>query len=543
MFAAAVRASVSSFIFSCCIAVQTQAQIHLEKPGPGLDKGVLVHLEKQTKGGKPDAMGKAIGAGDFSVVCRFALPAGLPAPTAPIGILSGFDQATSHDAKAGWQLLLAPDSSLSFTAQTKEGGASVKIETLKDAVSAGRSHDVVVSVHRDARQPLSGIWVDGIELASGTFPPMDLRDSLPGSGWNESGWINSLVVYDRALTRPEIVELTLQSTGAASHLPKPAHPALPANGPTFVPQEGETIVLLGGTDAVSLAESGQLEASLLMAFPQTRFHFRNLAWEGDTVFRQDRPMNYGSLEQQLRRVNAGSVFMMFGRQECLDAAQATTEAKNLSEFRQAFEELLTTVGKVTPNIVLIVPPPFEAKDPPLPDLSQPNHEMKLHQKVIREIGATHGLAVAESSREDIAKLPSATTDGVQFSSAGLRMMADVIAGSLKLPDAVLKKGNDNQRSLTPGDVDRIFDQLQQSARQRAPLCLQLEAKNRLWHDYWRPSNWAFLYGDRTNQPSSRDPVNSQIRLFPSEQETILPMIKAAEEKIYRSVEEMQKRLP
>ena len=31
----------------------------------------------------------------------------------------------------------------------------------------------------------------------------------------------------------------------------------------------------------------------------------------------------------------------------------------------------------------------------------------------------------------------------------------------------------------------------------------LIAKNRLWFDYWRPQNWAFLAGDRTAQPSSR----------------------------------------
>lgn len=35
-----------------------------------------------------------------------------------------------------------------------------------------------------------------------------------------------------------------------------------------------------------------------------------------------------------------------------------------------------------------------------------------------------------------------------------------------------------------------------------------QAKEQLWHRYWRPSNWAFLYGDRTTQPSSRDHLNS-----------------------------------
>ncbi len=38
-------------------------------------------------------------------------------------------------------------------------------------------------------------------------------------------------------------------------------------------------------------------------------------------------------------------------------------------------------------------------------------------------------------------------------------------------------------------------------------------------------------------------MNSQIRFFPAEQEKYLPLIKEAEEKIYRTVEETGKKLP
>lgn len=541
MFAAPTRASLFIFLVSLCSAALTQAQIHEEKPAPGLDKGVLMHLEKSSNHNKIDAAGKTIGAGDFSVVCRLALPAEIPALPAAVGILTGSDEVASHDRKTGWKLFVGPDHSLSLFAQTKEGSSSVKIDTLKDAVRPGKDHDIVISVHRDARQPLSGIWVDGIELASGTFAPLDLRASLPGGDWDLSGWAKSVTVYDRALTRPEIVELTLRTKAADAHLPKPAHPAPTANGPRFVPQENETIALIGGTEAVALAESGQLEAMLLLAFPQTRFHFRNLAWEGDTVFRQDRPMNFGTLEQQLRRVNAGTVFVMFGRQECLDAVPGET---GIPEFKKAFETLLSNVRKVTPNIVMIAPPQFEEKAPPLPDLSRANEKLVACKQAMREVADKLGAVYAESFfRDDVAGLPSVTSDGVQVNPEGLRMMTDVIATSLHLPGFFPTPKTGRRGILKPGEVDVVINRYPDDAKQRERLCTQLGPKNRLWHDYWRPSNWAFLYGDRTNQPSSRDPVNSQIRLFPAEQETILPMIKAAEEKIYRVTEDMQKRLP
>jgi hypothetical protein len=57
------------------------------------------------------------------------------------------------------------------------------------------------------------------------------------------------------------------------------------------------------------------------------------------------------------------------------------------------------------------------------------------------------------------------------------------------------------------------------------------AKNKLWFDYWRPQNWAFLAGDRTAQPSSRDHVDPSKRWFPPEREAFLPLIEAKEKEI------------
>jgi hypothetical protein len=57
------------------------------------------------------------------------------------------------------------------------------------------------------------------------------------------------------------------------------------------------------------------------------------------------------------------------------------------------------------------------------------------------------------------------------------------------------------------------------------------AKNRLWFDYWRPQNWAFLGGDRTSVPSSRDHRDPKVRWFPAEMEKFVPLILAQESQI------------
>ena len=59
----------------------------------------------------------------------------------------------------------------------------------------------------------------------------------------------------------------------------------------------------------------------------------------------------------------------------------------------------------------------------------------------------------------------------------------------------------------------------------------VQAKNRLWFNYWRPMNWAFLRGDRIEQPSSRDHRNPALRWFPQEMEKFLPLIEAKEKEI------------
>ena len=53
----------------------------------------------------------------------------------------------------------------------------------------------------------------------------------------------------------------------------------------------------------------------------------------------------------------------------------------------------------------------------------------------------------------------------------------------------------------------------------------------LWFHYWRPQNWAFLNGDRTEQQSSRDHRDPSIRWFPEEMKQWLPLVAAKETEI------------
>jgi hypothetical protein len=66
---------------------------------------------------------------------------------------------------------------------------------------------------------------------------------------------------------------------------------------------------------------------------------------------------------------------------------------------------------------------------------------------------------------------------------------------------------------------------------KSELVAAVAEKNRLWFDYARPSNWAFLAGDRTEQAFSRDYRDRNIRAFAQEMQQFLPLIADAEKRI------------
>ncbi len=357
---------------------------------------------------------------------------------------------------------------------------------------------VVVNIKRDARQSLSGLWTNGVEVQSWKEPlgAIELKKAeflLPGV--LKRGQLANLRLYNRALTRPEILELSTMPPLAS------LKPMLKPFSSSMKLMAEEVIAVIGGTEAVAVMEDGTMEALLMTQFPGSRVKVRNLAWEADTVFRMDRPMNFGGLKQQIQRAQATVAMLMFGRQECLERGEA-----GLAEFRAALEKILTVCAEVTPRLVLVEPLAYEG------ELTKHNATLKKYAAVIAEVSKQHGaLFVAQ----DTDLQPGSTRDGLNLTSNGAASfgmsLARLWGDDVKAPDARLK-------------------------------ALIVE-KNRLWHRYWRPANWAFLHGDRTAQPSSRDHTDPSQRWFPGEVEQYKPLIETKETEIWKLANDLGGKLP
>jgi hypothetical protein len=288
----------------------------------------------------------------------------------------------------------------------------------------------------------------------------------------------------------------------------------------------DVIAFVGGEDMVAASEAGYVELAITRALPDHQLKFRSLAWEADTVYEQKRDLNYPTLEQQLDQIGATVVIAQFGQAESFDGPGG------VDEFAAAYERLLDRLTAKGRRVILIPPTAFSRSPLALPfDVAAANARLQPYQAVIRSDRflrradtlvvdgnppaefANSGDSVASGSNAELSR------DGCHLSDLGHRVLAARVARTL-----------DDTKSIPErGDGAKPLSTLQTGNEKLLTL---INEKNRLWFHYYRPQNWAFLAGDRTNQPSSRDHLDLTKRWFPEELQRFLPLIDEKELEIH-----------
>lgn len=277
----------------------------------------------------------------------------------------------------------------------------------------------------------------------------------------------------------------------------------------------DVVAFVGGETVVRQGESGHLESLLAAANPGKKLRFRNLGWEGDTVFEQPRDLNFPGIAEHLKRVRATVVVAEFGRAESLGGPQ------KLDAFVAAYEKLCDVLAADGRCIVLMTPAPFERPaSPTLPNLSTHNDSLRAYASAVAALAGRRRIACIEVS-QDFGGKRFTEPDGLHLTPEGNALAARAAARHLGLDESVLEATADGAWK------SRELESLRQAVVE----------KNRLWFDYWRPMNWAFLGGDRMFTQSSRDPDDLNVRIFPRELEKFVPLIEKAD----ANVEEMAKK--
>ena len=277
----------------------------------------------------------------------------------------------------------------------------------------------------------------------------------------------------------------------------------------------DVVAWIGGTDVAAALHSGHLESLLAAANRGRQIRFRNFGWEGDTVFDQPRDVGFPPLTNHLEKAGATVILIQFGRAEALEGRTS------MPRFRTAYERLIDSCTRRTQCIVLVTPPPFENAAAPLPDLSARNVDLAAFVEVIRALARERELPLVDLFAElggEKHRGPLVTQDGLQLSPRGHALVAQAFAKQIGLGNIARHAG---EPTASGAWADAGFE------RVRATVI----EKNKLWFNYWRPQNWAFLGGDRTSQPSSRDHRDPKVRWFPAEMEKFVPLIQQAEARI------------
>jgi len=280
----------------------------------------------------------------------------------------------------------------------------------------------------------------------------------------------------------------------------------------FRPREGETWALLGGTNVVDQQRAGYLETLALRTWPGAGLRFRYLAWQADTVFRQQRPPYFfdrerrdprpGSSFDTRERVRPGTIFTRFGKMESLEGMKA------LPRFRRAYGELLDRLATITPRVIVVAPTPFFEEGPAAHLARERNRVLVAYCLAMLELSEERDLFLVDLYQ--FAPDRAYSRDGVHLNDAGQRAVARRLV---------------HQLAGAKPEVD--FENSAVQTLRRAVV-----EKNRIWHQYHRPTNWAFLYGDRQHVPSSRDHEDPEKRWFPHELERALRLVEQHETQIH-----------
>lgn len=278
-------------------------------------------------------------------------------------------------------------------------------------------------------------------------------------------------------------------------------------------QHRDVIAWLGGSSVVAADQAGLLETAITLAHPGHALRFRCIAWEGDSVLHQPRDLNFPTTTNLLHRIRATVVCIEFGALEALTPGPS----QHPESFRGAYTQLLDTLQHTATRIILVVPPPFEIQAPPLPDFSEANSRLDAIAQTIRTLAAERNLPLVDLHRRLTEQPPRQpwTFDGREPNPHGHHAIAAAWIHELGFPSLAT--------NVASPDWWRQPD--------LAALHHAVNHKNRLWFNSWRPMNWAFLAGDRTDQQASRDHRDRNIRWFPAEIDSYGPLLTEADLRI------------
>jgi lysophospholipase L1-like esterase len=270
-------------------------------------------------------------------------------------------------------------------------------------------------------------------------------------------------------------------------------------------KDGDRVVLIGSTVMEREQRYASLEPRLALALGEKAVTVRNLAWSGDTVFGHARSY-FGPPQEGLDRLSAHiellkpTVVIL-----CYGSELAFEGLSGLPEFLTGYRKLLDLFRAKSPGVrfVLLSPPPLETLPPPMPDMERPNRNLSSLRDALRKFALTQNAHFVDWF-EAMGGMPKAgraakplTENGVHHTLEGYEKLAEALVSGLglKVPET--------------------------GAAEMAAMRSEVQRKDELFFNRWRPQNETYLFGFRKHEQGQNA---KEIPMFD-------PLIEAADKRI------------
>lgn len=319
--------------------------------------------------------------------------------------------------------------------------------------------------------------------------------------------------------------------------------------------DGDRVVFVGNTFFERDLRYNHLEAALTSRWPARNVTFRNLGWDGDTVWGDARAEfgsaadGFNSLSKHVADLKPTVIFVAYGMSE------SYAGAGGVEPFIQQLDKMLDMLSRTQARMVLLSPIRHEDLGAPLPDPAAHNRDLRLYVDAIAKVAARRSLDFVNLFDLAGSKDQPLTQNGIHLNDRGYRaatwtveralglapltwevsidakgkalgqgttlsdLKASPDGASFRAADAALPCAARSLRveGLTPGKYALSIDgapvataaaedwakgvtlragpEFAQAERLRALI----EEKNRHYFHYWRPQNDTYIFGFRRKE--------------------------------------------
>lgn len=214
--------------------------------------------------------------------------------------------------------------------------------------------------------------------------------------------------------------------------------------------DGDRVAFVGNTFFERDLRYNHLETALTARWPSRHVVFRNLGWDGDTVWGDARAQfgsptdGFNSLAKHVADFKPTLIFVAYGMSESYSGAGG------IDPFIVQLDKMLDMLSRTQARIVLLSPIRHEDLGRPLPDPADHNRDLRLYVEVIAKVAARRTYDFVNLFDLAGSKEQPLTQNGIHLNDRGYRAATWAVERALGLPPLAWEVSLSGKKALGRG---------------------------------------------------------------------------------------------